>query len=143
MAAHAIPTPDKKQLRSFGLILAGMFAGLFGILIPALKGNAPWKQGSSLVSWAWIVAGVFLLFALLAPKLLGGFYRYWMKAGLVLGFINTRIILTVFFYVVILPVALVMKIMKIDPVSRKLDRAVKSYRVARAESTVTDFTRPF
>ena len=54
-----------------------------------------------------------------------------LKFGAVAGWINTRIILLLLFYVVLLPVGLVMKVFGADPLRRKTDPTVQSYRIVR------------
>ena len=51
-------TPDKQELRKFGLIFAGMFILFFALLLPWI-----WDKPSPL--WAWIVAAVFAAAGLL------------------------------------------------------------------------------
>ena len=92
--------PDKQELRKFGLIFAGMFILIFGLLLPWI-----WDKPSP--RWPWIVAAVFIAAALAVPMMLGPVYRLWMKIGHVLGWINTRIILgLVFFFIFVVALAL-------------------------------------
>jgi hypothetical protein len=69
--------PDKQELRKFGLVFAGMFILIFGLLLPWI-----WDKPSP--TWPWIVAAVFVATALLVPMALGPVYRLWMKIGHVL-----------------------------------------------------------
>lgn len=41
-------------------------------------------------------------------------YRYWMKFAHVLGWINTRILLTLFYFVILTPFALLVSLFKRD-----------------------------
>jgi len=116
--SHNAKPPTTKELRSFGFILAGGFPLMFGLV-------APWSRGHA---WPWIVGGLALLLALAAPAVLRPFYYVWMKIGLVLGWINTRIILTVCFYLLITPVGLVMRLAGKDPMHRHPDDQADSYR---------------
>src|SRR5262249_54266315 len=84
-----------QKLRSFGLIVAGGFA--FIALWPVVRGHNPrtWILGFSLVLSAT---------ALVLPSALKPFYRVWMTVGEALGWVNSRIILTVIYYLVIVPI---------------------------------------
>jgi hypothetical protein len=51
-----------------------------------------------------------------------------MKIGHVLGWINTRIILGIVFFVLFTPLALLFRVFGRDPMERKLDGSMSSYR---------------
>jgi len=97
------------ELRRFGLTVGGVFLGL-GVL-SRFRGH----EVAPLVLWS---LGVLLVApALVAPRVLAPVQRVWMRAGALLGEVNSRIILTVFFYVVIAPFGLVMRRIR-DPLDR-------------------------
>jgi len=128
--------PDKQELRKFGLIFAGMFILIFGLLLPWI-----WDKSSPM--WPWIVAAVFIVTALLVPMALGPVYRLWMKIGHVLGWINTRIILGVMFFLIFAPVALVLRLLGKDMLRRRLDTAAASYRIASEQLPRDRMERPY
>lgn len=62
-----------------------------------------------------------------APAVLGPVHRVWMAFATVLGHVNTRIILTVLFYLVMTPVGLIMRLFR-DPLDRSLrDRSTTQW----------------
>ncbi len=71
----------------------------------------------------------------MAPRTLGPVERAWLAVGAVLAWVNTRIILTLLFYVVVTPVALVMRLFR-DPLERRLDRDSASYWVRRPAAVI-------
>jgi hypothetical protein len=75
----------------------------------------------------------------LFPAVLGPVQRGWMKFALVLGHYNTRIILTVLFYLVMTPVGLVMRLFR-DPLDRSLKEQRDTQWVKR-ESQPVELTR--
>ncbi|MBI3759036.1 MAG: sxtJ, partial [Deltaproteobacteria bacterium] len=91
-----------KELRTFGLVLGALFAAFFGVW-PLLR-----HRGTHL--WPWVLAGVLWLFALIWPTALSYLHRGWTRLGLALGWVNTRIILTLLFAITIVPVGLVMRL---------------------------------
>jgi hypothetical protein len=117
-----ISNPETKEIRNFGLLFAalGVFAGAFMV----------WKENHNF--WiAFGLAGIFLLTGLLLPRLLGPFYRVWMRFAGLLAWVNTRVLLTVFFFVVLTPIALMMKLFGKDLLNQKFDRSAQSYWVKR------------
>ncbi len=110
---------NTKEYRKFGLIMAAMVALFFGGLLP-------WIFSWSISFIPWIISASLLLTALLFPKVLFVIYRPWMLLGHVLGYINTRIILGVIFFALFVPIALILKIMNKDAMSRKLQSEEKS-----------------
>ncbi len=128
--------PDKQELRKFGLVFAGMFILIFGLLLPWI-----WDKSSPM--WPWIVAAVFVAAALLVPMALGPVYRLWMKIGHVLGWINTRIILGVMFFVIFAPVALLLRLLGKDMLKQRLDASATSYRIASEQLPRDRMERPY
>jgi hypothetical protein len=124
-----------KELRTFGLVLGTLFAAFFGVW-PLLR-----HRGTHL--WPWILAGILWLFALIWPTALSYLHRGWTRLGLALGWVNTRIILTLLFTVTIVPVGLVMRLFGRDRLGRKLDRQSASYRVPSRQRDGKDMERPF
>src|SRR5262244_2662150 len=114
---------DTKHLRSFGLIVGGIFAliGLWPLV---------WR-GQPLRLWSLILGGLLMALALAWPRSLTQIYRLWMTAGEVLGWINTRIILGVLFYLLFTPLGLLMRLRGKDPMRRTLTPEAESYRVMR------------
>lgn len=128
---------SKKDLRNFGLIMAGMFILIFGLLIPWIWSAASYPR------WPWIVAAVFAVLGLATPAVLSPVYRIWMKIGHVLGWINTRIILGVVFYGMFMPMGFVMRLLGKDPMARKFDKNAKTYRVASKPPAADHLEKPF
>lgn len=114
--------PDKKELRNFAFITGGLTPGIFGLLLP-------WLFERNFPLWPWIVGGVLIVWALVLPMSLRPVYRVWMTIGLCLGWINSRIILSIMFYLIILPTGLIMRLFGNDPMARTRNREQKSYRV--------------
>ena len=129
-------TPSKKELRQFGLIFGGMAAGVFGLLLPFIFGH-------SFPLWPWIVAGISWLWALILPATLLYPFKGWMKIADALGWFNTRLILGLAFYVVVLPTALILRLFRKDPMNRELKSSSTTYRIKRNKSSKEHFERPF
>ena len=125
---------SKKILREFGLLLAIGFPLLIGALIPLLTGHG-------FIIWTFWVAIPSLLLSLLAPGALYYPYKIWMALGLLLGFINSHIILGIVFLLVLLPIAFVMRISGYDPL-RRHNNLNLSYRETKENSEI-DLTRIF
>jgi hypothetical protein len=124
-----------KQLRSFGLLVGGIFAliGLWPLI---------WR-GEDLRLWAMIATAVLVLPAVVYPMSLKLIYRGWMAVGEALGWINTRIILSIIFYGVFTPVAMVMRMRGKDPMRRGWDPNRESYREIREPRPGTHMQRQF
>src|SRR5580692_11736683 len=91
----------EKELRKFGITMAVALPALFGLFFP-------WLRGRNFPHWPWICAVGFGLCALLFPRILLIVQVPWMKLAHVLGYINTRIILGVIYFLVIVPLGFFM-----------------------------------
>ena len=111
---------ERKTLREFGWVTGALFVILFGILFPFLF-------TSSFPFWPWWIAGVLWGFAWLAPEGLKWVYQTWMTIGQILGWINTRLVLGIIFYLLITPIGFVKRIVSENPLYPK-SRVPNSYR---------------
>jgi len=134
--SHDIQTLDARGYRKFGLTTGAIIIVLFGLLIP-------WLFGLNFVKWPWILGGVLMLWGLLAPTTLKPVYVGWMKFGNVMNWINTRIILGILFYLIFLPIGAVMRLFGKDPMQRKLDSQLSSYRVTSENDEKSNVERPY
>lgn len=116
-----------------GLILVMLFAFLF-----------PWLFNSTTMPiWPWLIASMLWLPALFYPCVLQPVYTSWMKVGHVLGWINTRIILGLLFYLIVLPMGLIMRLFGFDPMARKKDQESSSYRVKSISEPKDRLEKPY
>lgn len=128
--------PSREELRRFGLLTGAIVAVLFGLLLP-------WIFGHGYLRWPWIVAGVLWVWGLLVPATLHPVYRGWMAFGHVLGWINTRIILGIMFYLMFVPAGFIMKLLRKDPMARKLRKETYTYRVKSHPLKKNHVERPY
>ena len=112
---------DKPGYRKFGFTTGAIVAVLFGGLLP-------WLFDFNYPLWPWIFFAVFALLALIFPLALQPVYLLWMRFGLVMNWINTRLILGILFYGMFLPIGLFFKLIGRDPMHRKFDEKLSSYR---------------
>ncbi len=124
------------QLRQFGVIFAIGILSIFGLLIPYLTE----KQASDWVLFLALPVG---FIALLLPIILKPVYLVWMKIGAVLGWINTRIILTFVYFVVFMPVGLLMHLLGKDPMNRRFQSDENSYRIKTSPIDGKRMERPY
>jgi hypothetical protein len=128
--------PDKKELRSFGFITGGLTPVIFGLLLP-------WLFDHDFPRWPWIVSAILIVWAIVLPMSLKPVYRVWMTIGLCLGWINTRIILSIMFYFIILPTGLILRLLGKDPMTRSIIKEQKSYRVTSTVPDKKHIERPY
>jgi hypothetical protein len=65
------------------------------------------------------LAGVLVLLAWLTPTLARYFHVLWMRLAGALGYVNSRILLSLVFYLIFVPYNLVMRIIGRDPLNRR------------------------
>ncbi len=114
----------QKDLKNFGLIWAVIFL---------VVGLLPLFKGSDSRNWAFIVALIFILISLFYPNLYqqSRFYPLWIKFGNYMGKINSKIIIFILFYLVFLPIGIILKLLRKDLLRKKLDKSLNSYFIDR------------
>lgn len=133
---HSIEKLDKKGLRKFGFVTGTIVAVLFGLLLPWI-----WKH--ELPHWPWIAGGMLWLWAAIAPTTLNPVYQIWMRIGLVLGWINSRVILGLIFYIAVTPMSVIMSLIKRDVMARKFDPNCQTYRVKSQQTDKERMEKPY
>lgn len=115
---------SSRDLRKFGVTMFVAFA-----LVAALLWwrDVSWWGNPSWWKYAGSISAGFLLLGALAPGLLRPVERAWMALAGVLGAVMTRVVLTVGFFVAVVPTALIIRIRKKDLLSLRFDRNTKSY----------------
>jgi hypothetical protein len=124
-----------KQLRSFGFTVGGIFAliGCWPLIL----------RGEELRWWALLIAACLLIPAVVFPRSLVWVHKGWMAIGHVLGWINTRIILGVVFYVIVTPIGIFRRWLGKDPMGRHLRPDLDSYRIIRKPRPASHLTRQY
>ena len=108
----------KKDLRSFGVMIGIIFLLIAGFLI--------YKDKESFQMLLYI-AGSFIGLGLLIQILLKPIYILWMAFAIILGWIMTRLILSLLFYVIITPIGVILKIIGKDSLELKKQSVKESY----------------
>lgn len=112
----------KIELRKFGITI--------GITLAFLAGLFLWRK-SNYYSYFFIVSAVFLFLGAVMPILLKPIHKVWMPIAVVIGWVMTRVILIVLFYLVVTPIGLLARLFGKDFLSRKFDKATGSYWIVR------------
>jgi membrane-associated phospholipid phosphatase len=113
-------TSTNENVRKFGRLFAGLFFLLSAYGFWTSKAYWPWTSGA---------AAFFGLCSLGSPgiALLRPLYIGWMMFAFVLGWINTRIILGIFFYLILTPIGLVLRLTGKDLLDERMDREASTY----------------
>jgi hypothetical protein len=112
-----------KELRSFGLLVGAVF-GVIGIWPLLLRGE-------ELRLWAIGVGGTLMLLGGVLPGVLAPVHKIWMQVGHLLGWINTRILLSLVFYGLVTPMGILFRIMGKDVMLRAFAQDSPTYRVLK------------
>jgi len=100
-------------------------------------------HGRAFRTWGVTLAGVLAVPASVFTRSLAHIHQGWMKVGHVLGWINTRITLGVIFFTLFTPLGLVMDLMGKDPMLRRFEPNLDSYRVKKASRPASHMTVQF
>lgn len=117
---HINATP--KEVRKFGITFSILAIGLAAYCF--YKENPLWMVflGGSLF---------FILTGMWSYPILRPIYVGWMTFAFALGWVNTRLILGIVFYLIFTPAGLAMKLLGKDPLVLRFDREATTYWVKR------------
>ena len=100
-----------------------------GVLI--VIGAWGWARGKGYTLFFLLPGAALVLMGLVWPRGLRPIYLGWMTAALVIGLVVSTILLTLFFFAVIVPVGWAARLSGKDFLQRRLDRSRPSYWLAR------------
>ncbi len=89
---------DKKEIRKFGFLVGGVLVAISIFFL--------WK-GLSYFQLLLVIGVSLILLGFFIPKILKPLYIIWMTFATILGWIMTRVILTILFYLIVTPIGLV------------------------------------
>ena len=118
---------SRSDLRKFGLTVGVAFAVL-GLI-------SWWRGHVTPPRVLWALATALVVPGLVAPALLEPVQRGWMRFGFLLGEFNSRVILTVFFYLVMAPAGLLLRLAR-DPLNRSLRDPRRSQWIKRERTAI-------
>lgn len=111
-------SPDKTALRQFSWLVGGILL-LIGAIMGYRDSNAyPVMLG---IGGALVVVGTIL------PLAVKPFYYAWMSLAVVMGFVMTRVVLTVFFFLVLTPTGLFFRLIRRDALHRRFEPEASTY----------------
>ena len=102
---------DKVTLKIFGLTMGVVFLAIGGLFF--------FRQKHTIAVNSLIASCIFFTVGWVLPILLKPIYIIWMQFAFILGWINTRVILMVLFYLVFTPLGLLIRLFRIDLLERK------------------------
>ena len=127
---------DKKELRKLSLVI-GIFLGLLGGL--------SWWRSTGHYPWLFVVAMAFLLIGFVRPMLLKPIHKAWMTLAILMGWVVTKIILSVLFYLIVTPIGLSIRLLGKDILDLEFSDDTDSYWIPRKEvkKDRSDYERQF
>ena len=108
----------KSDLRKFGITI--------GIILMIIAGLLLWKEKESFQIFITIGA-VLCILGIVLPVILKPIYMIWMIFATILGWIMTRMILSVLFYLVITPIGLISRLVGKQFLQLRWDKLKGSY----------------
>lgn len=127
--AHELKELDvsKKSLRKFGIVI--------GIILITVVIIFLWNS----VSWRVLLltlGGILLLNGIFIPNSLKDIYKIWMGFAFALGWVVSRIILTILFVFILTPIGLLAKIFGKEFIDLNFNKKNNSYWIPKKDSPV-------
>ena len=114
-----------KDLKKFGLTIGSVLVFISGYLY--------WKHYNSFIYF--LVFGILIMFfGVVIPIVLKPLNKIWMIIAVLLGYVMTRLILGILFYLVLTPIGIIGRISgskKFSGLDLKIDKNQKSYWIER------------
>lgn len=118
---------SRPALRRFGRTVGLVLLGIGAVVL--------WRRGWVLTPLPGTLLGVgaaLVLLGLVAPEKLRPVYRVWMGLAVVLGYVMTRVLLTLVFFLVVTPIGLLRRVLGHDTMRRRRDASVTTYWIEKS-----------
>ena len=109
---------EKSDLRKFGITI--------GLILLIIAGFLFWKEKESYQIFLTVGTILFVL-VILVPAVLKPIYWIWMIFATILGWIMTRVILSLLFYIIIVPIGLILRAFGKQFLELRWDKSKGSY----------------
>lgn len=119
----------------------GISVGVVLILISLLL----WYLGKAFFVYFSITGGLFVILAFISIPILRPFHKLWMMLALLMGFVMSRVILTILYYIVLTPIGLLAKIVGKKFMPLGFDKKASTYWEKRENTAKQkiDYDRQF
>lgn len=124
---------DKKEIRKFGFLVGGVLITISIFLL--------WKELSQ-YQLIFVIGISLVLLGAFIPKILKPIYLVWMTFATILGWLMTRVILTILFYLVVTPIGLIARIFGVKFLDLSWQNKVNSYWNKR-DKTISNIEKQF
>jgi hypothetical protein len=129
---------DRKTLRNFGLLMA---------VVLLLAGGWFWWKSAAIWPWGLGAAALLAVISFASPMTLKPFYKGWMILAVIMGWVMTRVVLTLVYYLVLTPIGFLGRAIGEQFLQLKLKRSgeTTSYWVRRSgpPREKSDYERQF
>ena len=116
---------------------AKRFAIILAVLLAAIGGWQLWRARPTAALILWTVGATALLLSLLFASLWLRLFRLWMKFAEGLSWVMTRVILSVFFYLIITPIGLLLRLFGKRPLDMKFKDGKATYWIDKPKGEYT------
>lgn len=123
--------PSERELRTFGVLLP-LFVLLAGLSLGRLLHSIVIRR------WAWAVGALIAVVYLALPQVRRRVFVGLSYLTYPIGWIVTQVLLTAIFLLVVTPLGLALRLLRKDPLARRIDPAAGSYWVERSTDTKTN-----
>ena len=127
---------DIRELRRFGTAAGVLLVALVWALVP-------WWRGAARPPWALATGLGLIALGLAWPRAILPLYRAWRPLGRLLALVNTWLLLSLVFFVVVAPLGAVLRRAGRLQYRDGFDPRAASYRVDVERGHVTDLEEPF
>ena len=124
---------NKEEIRKFGFLIGGVLIAISIFML--------WKTFNQ-YQLVFIIGISFVLMGFFIPRILKPIYIIWMTFATILGWIMTRVILTILFYLIVTPIGLIPRIFGVKFLDLSWNDNVKTYWNKR-DGSVSDIEKQF
>jgi hypothetical protein len=133
----------KKKLRSFGLLVGGIFLLISGWIFYSKNGVPPERINYTFAYIFLGIGGILFLCGLLFPLILKTPYKIWMGLAIAMGWVVSRILIMILYYIVVTPLGIAAKLFRKEFLDLKFRDNKDSYWVIKSVDSKNDYKKMY
>lgn len=134
---------SKKKLRSFGLLVGGVFLLISAWIFFSQRNELSETSNYTFAYIFLIVGGILFLFGAMSPLLLKTPYKIWMGLAIAMGWVVSRVLIMILFYIVVTPISLIAKLSGKKFLDLKFRDNKSSYWVIKPKDAKIDYKKMY
>ena len=133
----------RKKLRSFGLLVGGIFILISAWIFFSQRDEFPEATNYTFAYILSVAGGILFISGALFPLILKTPYKIWMGLAFATGWVVSRILIMILYYIVVTPLGIIAKLFRKEFLDLKFKDNKDSYWVIKPKDSKINYKKMY